>query len=296
MDTGFSSYHPLTQFIYFAAVLSVCMFIMNPILLGISLLSAAAYVLYSAGINAFLKLIRLNVITSAMIIIINPLISHRGITPILTLPDGNKLTLEALIFGISAALMLSSITAWFYSINRIFNSEKVMWLFGRISPKLALFLSMTLNFISKFSARFRQVRAAQFPLGYDTATGKKKHRIRKGIRILSVMIGWSLENSVDTADSMKSRGYGSAKRSFYSIFTMRKKDYIVIASSIIISAGIFVMRYFGAADYSYYPYFEIVINGISDIAVIIVYIILCLFPIIIDIREDCHWRSIRSAI
>lgn len=295
MDTGFSSYHPLTQFIYFTAVLSVCMFIMHPVFLGISFLSACVYIIYSEGSGVLFRMLRLMLITSAMIIIINPIISHRGITPLLKLPDGNMLTMEALIFGISAALMLSSITAWFFSINRIFTSDRVIWLFGRISPKLGLMLSMTLNFLSKFNARFRQVRAAHYPLKKNSSGGKKDS-LRYSIRMLSIMIQWSLENSIDTVDSMKSRGYGTSKRSFYSVFRFRARDLIIFMLSVSVSAVIFIFHNSGAADYSYYPFFEIIIDSFTDIALMISYLLLCQIPLIIDIREDFHWKSIRSEI
>lgn len=296
MDTGFSSYYPLAQLIYFVSVLSVTMFIMNPLFLIISFICASVYILYSFGISRLLHMLSLTIITSIMIIIINPLISHKGITKLFILPDGNAMTMEALIFGIGAAIMLSAVMAWFYSINRIFTSDRVIWVFGRISPKLGLFLSMTMNFIGKFRIRLKQVRAALYPLGRDISSGKKTKRLRNGIRILSIMIQWSLENSVDTADSMKSRGYGTAKRTFYSVFRPRARDIIVIIFSIIISAGIFVLHKSGAADYSYYPYFELVINSAADILCFVSYLILCLMPLIIDFREDCHWKYIRSGI
>ena len=296
MDTGFSSYYPLAQLIYFVSVLSVTMFIMNPLFLIISFICASVYILYSFGISRLLHMLSLTIITSIMIIIINPLISHKGITKLFILPDGNAMTMEALIFGIGAAIMLSAVMAWFYSINRIFTSDRVIWVFGRISPKLGLFLSMTMNFIGKFRIRLKQVRAALYPLGRDISSGKKTKRLRNGIRILSIMIQWSFENSVDTADSMKSRGYGLKKRTSYSIYKILRHDVIFI--SLILLADLYMMIGIRneALYYSYYPMIEIDISGIYTLTLFVVFFLLCLMPLIADIKENLKWKSIQSKI
>ena len=42
----FKNYHPLVNFIYFAAVILFSMFLMNPIMLVISLVCAAVYAVF----------------------------------------------------------------------------------------------------------------------------------------------------------------------------------------------------------------------------------------------------------
>ena len=67
---------------------------------------------------------------------------------------------------------------------------------------------MVLRFVPKFKAQFRVVSNAQKCVGRDVSNGKLLERIRHGIRILSIMVTWALENAIETADSMRSRGYG----------------------------------------------------------------------------------------
>ena len=40
------------------------------------------------------------------------------------------------------------------------------------------------------------------------ASGSLLQRLKNAITILSIMVTWALENAIETADSMKSRGYG----------------------------------------------------------------------------------------
>ncbi len=296
MKTGFMSYHPLTQLLFFASVLSFTMFFMHPLILLISLFAGSLYVFYIGGAKGYFQTFKLTFITSVMIVLINPLISHGGVTILAYLPDGNPFTLESLFFGAAAALLMSCTLKWFYSVNKIFTSDRVIYLFGRITPKLALLLSMTLSFVSKFISQLKTVRTAQYTLGHDISTGSLIKRVRNGIRILSAMIQWSLENSVDTADSMKSRGYGLKKRTSYSIYKILRHDVIFI--SLILLADLYMMIGIRneALYYSYYPMIEIDISGIYTLTLFVVFFLLCLMPLIADIKENRKWKSIQSKI
>lgn len=87
-------------------------------------------------------------------------------------------------------------------------SDKFIYLFGRIIPSLSLILSMTFRFVPKFKEQVQEVSNAQKSMGRDSSEGSVFARVKNSIRILSAVITWSLENAIDTSDSMKSRGYG----------------------------------------------------------------------------------------
>ena len=78
----------------------------------------------------------------------------------------------------------------------------------KVAPSLSLVLSMTLRFVPKFTAQMKKVRQSQKCIGRDVSDGGLISRIKHGIKIISIMITWSLENAIETADSMKSRGHG----------------------------------------------------------------------------------------
>jgi energy-coupling factor transporter transmembrane protein EcfT len=87
-------------------------------------------------------------------------------------------------------------------------SDKFVYLFGRIIPSMSLLLSMTLRFVPRFIAQIKVVSNAQKCVGRDASNGGVVQRVRNAITILSIMVTWALENAIETADSMKSRGYG----------------------------------------------------------------------------------------
>lgn len=290
MKNGMEGFHPIVLLMFFTSCLSVTMLIMHPFFLLTSFISGLLYIFVCGGADGLLNSLKFNIITSLMIIIINPLISHCGVTVITYLPDGNPLTMESVVFGCAAALMLSSAVNWFYCINSVMTSDKIIYLFGKISPKLALLISMVLSFSEKLSHHYREVMDARACLDDG------KNRISVLIKNISSTIQWALENSVDTADSMCSRGYATGKRTAYNLYKISSRDIIML---ILFSAAdsIIIYSYFKENIYfSYYPIFLIEYSGFMSYCCFIVFGLLCIMPVIVKWREDIRWKYLRSGI
>ena len=267
MDTGFSQLHPAVQLLFFASVLTVTMMIMNPVLLIISSVSALLYLAYYGGADKIVRYLKTAFVSSVMIIVINPLISHKGITILAYLPDGNPLTLESVIFGAAAAAMLSCVIFWFFTVNYIFTSDKVICLFGNFMPRIALLISR-----SVFT------------------------RIKNTVKVFSALIQWLMESSVDTADSMNSRGYGLKKRTSYTVYRFFPRDIAAVVIIVIFDIAIIASFCSGRFKYSYYPSFSVGKQGALTFAAYVVFAALCIMPLTINFREDRKWKSLRSDI
>ena len=70
--------------------------------------------------------------------VLNPLFNHEGATILTYLPDGNPLTLESMLYGVSAAAMMVTVILWFSCYNSVMTSDKFLYLFGRVIPALSL--------------------------------------------------------------------------------------------------------------------------------------------------------------
>ena len=161
---------------------------------------------------------------AALAALVNPAFNHEGQTILTYLPSGNPLTLESMFYGVAAAVMLASVVLWFSSYNEVMTSDKFVYLFGRVIPALSLVLSMALRFIPKFKAQMQVVSEAQACIGRDTKNGSVFRRVSNAIKIFSIMVTWSLENAIETADSMRSRGYGLPGRTAFSIYRFDDRD------------------------------------------------------------------------
>ena len=83
--------------------------------------------------------------------------------------------------------------------------------------------------------------------------GSPVHRIRCALMVFSILVTWSLENAVDTADSMRARGYGLPGRSAFSIFTLTKRDKLLLAVMGLLGGTVIAGYALGALSWRYYP-------------------------------------------
>ncbi len=296
MKDAFSNYHPLVNFSYFTFVFAFSMVFMHPICLFISLFCAFTYSISLKGKKAvkfnFLFLLPTLLVTA----LINPAFNHEGATIITYLNSGNPLTLESIAYGIAASAMLSSVVCWFSCYNEIMTSDKFVYLFGRIIPSMSLILSMTLRFVPKFKAQIRVVSDAQRLIGRDASNGGILERAKHGITILSVMITWAMENAIETADSMKSRGYGLPGRTAFSIYSFDRRDKKAFAAILILGCYVTIGGISGGFKWRYFPTMKGTPVNIFATTLYLAYMVLCLVPVIADRKEEQQWKATQLKI
>lgn len=270
------------------------MFFLHPVCLIVSLIGAAAYSIYLNGKKALRFQLVFLLPMMLMAAVVNPAFNHEGATILTYLPTGNPLTLESMVYGLAAAVMMASVVIWFSCYHAVMTSDKFVYLFGRIIPALSLVLSMTLRFVPKFKAQFRVVSDAQKCVGRDLSNGGVIQRLRNGITILSIMLTWALENAIETADSMKSRGYGLPGRTAFSIYHFDQRD----KSALIWLAfcGIYILSGWavGTLEWRYYPTIKGVERTPFSVSFQLVYLALCLTPVVLNRVEDRKWVHLRG--
>ena len=271
------------------------MFLLHPLCLGISLVCAVGYDIYLNGRKAVgfcLKgILPMMVITA----LLNPLFSHEGRTILTYLPSGNPLTLESILYGLAAAGMLAAVVLWFACFNAVITSDKFVYLFGRLIPALSLVLSMALRFVPRFMAQLKVVTRAQKCIGKDPSQGSLFHRIRCAGSILSVMLTWALENGIDTADSMKSRGYGLPGRTAFSVYRFDNRDRQALICLLVLGAAVLAGAAFDGLTWRYFPTVKWSTTPLS-FGVLAAYTALCALPLILNWKEDRKWNALRSKI
>lgn len=296
MKDCFSGYHPTVNFLYFALVLIFSMIFLHPVCLAISLISAFTYSVYLNGRKALKFNFKYMLPMMLLTALINPAFNHEGATILTYLYNGNPITLESIVYGIAAAVMLISVICWFSCYNSVMTSDKFVYLFGRIIPALSLIFSMTLRFVPRFTAQFKVVSNAQKCVGRDVSNGGIWQRVRHAITILSVMVTWALENAIETADSMKSRGYGLKGRTAFSVYRFDKRDKTALIFYTFCGLYIIVGGFTGAVYWQYFPEITGALNSLYTVSVYICYFMLCISPVVLNIREDRKWKSLKSEI
>ncbi len=292
----FSTCHPLLNFCFFVLVIFFTMCFIHPVCLLISLTASFSYSVYLNG----RKSLRFNLMIALPMMILaalmNPVFNHAGATILTYLPGGNPLTLEAIIYGFATAIMFVSVIFWFSCYNRIMTSDKFIYLFGRIIPSVSLVFSMVLRFVPKFKNQASVISNGQKCIGRDVTNGDRKQRLHSGFRIISILTTWALENGIETADSMRSRGYGLKGRTSFSIFHFDTRDKILACIMGVMVILAFVPIAAGAVHIVYYP--MVVMNETTPFAVFnyISFGLLCYMPLLLDLMEDVRWRVLKSKI
>ena len=116
------------------------------------------------------------------------------------------------------------------------------------------------------------------------------------MKILSITTTWALENSVETADSMKSRAYGLRGRTNFSIYRFDRRDGMLLAFLVGVFGTLLFCMHLRKLKILYFPVFIMNETTAGALILYILYGILCMLPLILNIVEDRKWRSLRSEI
>ena len=108
----FQKLHPLSAFIYFLIVILIAMLTMNPIIITICYVSGICFYGMLVGLRKLLNSLKYNIPLLLMLALTNPLFVHKGETILFFLND-NPVTLESILYGIFASIMIMSIYYWF---------------------------------------------------------------------------------------------------------------------------------------------------------------------------------------
>ena len=273
MNTAFDGYHPAVNIMFFAGAIAMGMFFTHPVFLCVSAAASALYYLlltHKSGMGFLFGML----LTALCVSFINPFLNTTGDTVLFTYLNARPFTLEALLYGFATGGMFFSMLMWFASFNIIMTSEKFIFIFGALAPALSLMLTMILRLVPSFKRKARSIAAARKCIGKAPKGDTKKDALENSMSILSVLTSWALENAVITADSMKSRGYGSAKRSCFAQYKLKKQDItaiiIMLAAAVLIASG-------GA------------VGGVG-------YAAFLLLPSIIHVKEELTWLILKSRI
>ena len=294
-DSEFSSFHPWVNLIYFLLAIGITMFSQSPWFLAATMIVAWMYSITLKGV----KQIKMNLLVTAWSVmvfsIVNALFSHNGAT-VLFYISGNRITLEAMIYGASVSLMFAAIVIWFSCFNVIMTAEKLIYIFGKAAPVLGLTLSMIFRYIPLLKARFQEIRLGQACLGRNME--KEKGLIAKTRQFgkeISILISWSLESSIEGADSMEARGYGLRGRTSFHLYRFIPRDTVCLSVMLLFAAGTLFGIYKGKASAMFYPVYKASEFDAAALFSMICFMAMLAVPLVIDLYGEIRWRSAGEA-
>ncbi len=296
MKDSFSICHPVINFLFFVFVLVFSMFITQPICQLIALVCSYSYAVYLNGHKMIASGMKYMIPLLLVSVIINPMFNHEGGTILMYLKDGNPLTLESIMYGVSAAVMIVTVITWFSSYNYVMTSDKFIYLFGRVIPALSLIISMALRFVPRFKVQLKVIVNTQRCIGCDVSQGSILERAKNGLKILSILTTWALENAIMTGDSMRSRGYGLPSRTAFSIYTFDSRDKKILLYMSVLISYMMIGLFKGGVSFRYFPTIKGNLWTPYSISLYLCYMLFCLSPLLLNIKEALKWKTLRSKI
>lgn len=293
MRRRFCELDPVVIAIYYVCVIGIAMFCMHPVFTALSLAGGITLFITlntkkSLGMHLSFALLFL------VLALINPIWYHNGVTVLFVVND-SPITLEALLYGVCASAMMISVLYRFRTFTMIMTADKLMHVFGRFSPKISLILSMALRYVPLMRSQNAKIRSAQRALGIyrddniaDTLKGEA--------RIFSILATWSLENGIITADSMEARGYGSKRRTSFTVWRFTFSDAVFLAVCIIPAAVVITAAALGETDFSFYPALSRISDTPLALAAYISYGVLSFLPAVLEWKEESRRKFLISRL
>lgn len=276
--TAFSSLHPVVPALYLVVTLALTMGSMQPVLILISVAAAFAYGCCARGVRQSLASLRWQLPFVIVVSLVNPLFSASGSTELFRV-GLRAVYLESLAYGCAMGCLFIACALWFQAACRMLPFDKVMALAGNAAPTVALMVSMTMRLIPKFVRRGHQIAAVQAVDG--RASGRPADEVRDRLRLTSVLMGWGMEDSLETADAMRARGWGSSRRTTYTRYRFGVRDAAVLVALGAGGAVCILLSGIACSQFSFYPTLSRLVAWWGYVP----YAVWMFLPVLLHVRE-----------
>ena len=292
---GFERCHPAVNFIYFSAVIAGMILFQHPIFLAISFVCAFIYSVKRNGWKAavFNTLMLLLV---AVFALYYSSYNHFGVTVLRRNFIGNNLTLESLVYGFVLGLTASGVFVWFSCVHSVFTTDKVVYLFGKVSPRLSLFLAILLRMVPRIKKEARKINTAQQGIGRGVNQGNLWQRLRNCIRIFSMLITWTIDSLTIASESMQSRGSSLRGRKAFSIYRFDNRDRAYVVALFACLTAVLMAVLLQQTDIIYDP--RIMMTPVTAMSYVFYagYAVFCLMPMGLELWTEYRFKKARKAL
>lgn len=254
---GLAARHPLALLAVSVAMVMAALLVENPlalvILVGINLLT-----LWAAGrLPAAIPYLKVGLYTSLVVLVINPLFSQGGITPLFIARVGPltmRVTWEGLAAGLGQSLHLLAVMLAFGQFNSLLDPDDQLSLLSRLSFRSALVVSLATRLLPVLSQDACRISDAQKSRGAELDRGRWHRRAAARGPLLTGLLSQSLERAGDVAASMESRGFGGRRRTAWpGRRRFSRPDALLTGIGLIGAALAVACTVAGSVGFAYYP-------------------------------------------
>ena len=281
--------HPAIFIVYFLILIIFAFLFNNPyyvITYGILILTLIAL---QGSISEIKSTTKVFLPVILFITLLNTIFTHVGDTHIYIF-GSYYVTFEALVYGVIMAVTFFLVTLTFIAYNTYVSYQDMLYVFSKKYPNLSMIIIMSLRFVPLIQKRSNELLELS-KLKNRNEDLKFTEKTSELIQNLGLVVSWSLEEAMQSASSMKSRGYNIAKRTSYLRYDFNKID-VLLTVLILVTATISVYGlYNGVGSIMIYPKFTFTFSQTPFNIYYFAYVVLLLPFIIIEIWERILWHS-----
>lgn len=247
---AFDALHASVPAALFAGVTALTMLAVQPVLMAVSLAGALLFSLAARGAAATARGLVWQLPLLALVCLANPFFSASGSTLLIKLGP-RSVYLESLAYGATMGALMVAVVLWLEGAAAALTQDRLLALAPRRARALPLLLGMVSQLVPQLLRRSRDVRAG---LAACTAAGARPAARDALVRTSSLLLAWSLEESLERADSMRARGWESGRtRTCYRPERLRRRDVVILCGigALLVLVAVCAWRF--CASWRFYP-------------------------------------------
>lgn len=277
----FDSYHPLINCLFFTAVIVCAAAFDHPAYAAIGLACAFAYAVKLRR--------RKGLAFNAIALVVGAAwgagfaaTTHFGVTDIGATLVGNAVTLEALCCGAVQGVRIAAVLMWLSCLLEVFTADKVVFLLGRVSPRLSAATAIVLRAVPVANARRRAIAAAQGGVGNGPGEGGLPHRMRCAVHRAGALADWAADYFFQVSESLHCRGSALHGRTAYALYRFDNRDRSLVIALVLLGTVVGVAAALDQTAIQYAP--EIVFSRLTpaSYAFMAAYAAFCLLPFVLQ--------------
>lgn len=284
----FESYHPSLLLGYFAAVIAMAIGFDHPCCVAVAY--GGAFLCSAALGRRVLRFDLVLIPLGVAFVLFYASYRHFGVTVLAMNLRGNRITLESLVYGAVLAGKTSAVLMWLSCALSVVSDDKLVYLFGRVMPRFSMALAVLLRAVPRMAERWRSVALARYGVGRSARQGNIPQRIKHFSQTLSIVTTWTLEDFVESAASMKSRGSGLRGRTAFALYAFDGRDRsLALGLTALITAQL-MAHLLGLTAAGYDP--VIAIDCVTPMGGVFyaMYALLVLLPWLCECIGAAHWQ------
>lgn len=289
----FSDVNPFVVFLYYTAMMIFTFTFISPVFMIIEFIVLSINRILNSSFKAYIKGMIFLIPLALTVIIVNPLFNHNGDTPLLYVND-LPITAESIIYGALTAAMMINTVLLFRNMNDSLNGDKTNDIIGRFFPTIALLVSMTQKKVMSISKDAQKLINAQKHFNVLSNESSKNQKLKDGAAVFNALTANALENSIDTAMAMKSRGFELKNKKQVKKYPFAIKEAVFCGFTLAAAALLFYIFIKYSMTYNVFPKVQEIDTSVHAIIMYSLYTLLAMMPILHNVKEELKWQIIKS--